>query len=120
MVSFVDEYRATFGVEPICKLLLIALSTYYDHLAKRRDVDHLSSRARKVWRQMKREGFDIARCTVERLMRSMGLQGGIPGKTVRTTVPDKSAPSPPDRVNRQFRVPAPKRLWVSDFTYVAT
>lgn len=143
MVSFVDEYRATFGVEPICKLLPIAPSTYYDHLAKRRDVDRLSSRARsdiamkieirrvfdanfqvygarKVWRQMKREGFDIARCTVERLMRSMGLRGVIRGKTVRTTVPDKSAPSPLDRVNRQFRVPAPNRLWVSDFTYVAT
>ena len=143
MVSFVDEYRSRFGVEPICKLLPIAPSTYYDHLAKRRDVDRLSSRARsdiamkieirrvfdanfqvygarKVWRQMKREGFDIARCTVERLMRSMGLRGVIRGKTVRTTVPDKSAPSPLDRVNRQFRVPAPNRLWVSDFTYVAT
>ena len=143
MVSFVDEYRSRFGVEPICKLLPIAPSTYYDHLAKRRDVDRLSSRARsdiamkieirrvfdanfqvygarKVWRQMKREGFDIARCTVERLMRSMGLRGVIRGKTVRTTVPDKSAPSPLDRVNRQFRVPAPNRLWVSDFTYGAT
>ncbi len=116
MVSFVDEYRATFGVEPICKLLPIAPSTYYDHLAKRRDVDRLSSRARsdiamkieirrvfdanfqvygahKVWRQMTREGFDIARCAVERLMRSMGLRGVIRGKTVRTTVPDKSAPA---------------------------
>lgn len=143
MVSFVDEYRSRFGVEPICKLLPIAPSTYYDHLAKRRDVDRLSSRARsdiamkieirrvfdanfqvygarKVWRQMKREGFDIARCTVERLMRSMGLRGVIRGKKVRTTVPDKSAPSPLDRVNRQFRVLAPNRLWVSDFTYVAT
>lgn len=109
MVSFVDDYQATFGVEPICKLLPIAPSTYYDHLVKRRDVDHLSSRARndiamkieirrvfdanfqvygarKVWRKMKSEGFDIARCTVERRRRSMGLQGVIRGKTVRTTV----------------------------------
>ena len=75
---------------------------------------------RKVWRQLQREGFDVARCTVARLMRMMGLQGIIRGKPVKTTVSDKSAPCPLDRVNRQFFAPAPNMLWLSDFTYVAT
>ena len=75
---------------------------------------------RKVWRQMQREGFDIARCTVARLMQSMGLQGVIRGKPVKTTIQDKAMPCPLDRVNRQFKAPAPNVLWVSDFTYVAT
>ena len=75
---------------------------------------------RKVWRQMNREGFTIARCTVERLMRDMGLHGVIRGKPVRTTISDKAALCPLDRVNRQFHAPAPNRLWVSDFTYVST
>jgi putative transposase len=75
---------------------------------------------RKVWRQMRREGFDIARCTVERLMREMGLAGVTRGKPVRTTVSNKAAPCPLDQVNRQFYAPAPNRLWVSDYTYVAT
>ena len=75
---------------------------------------------RKVWRQMLREGHDVARCTVARLMRKMGLQGVIRGKRVRTTVPDKAAPCPRDHVNRQFRPARPNMLWVSDFTYVAT
>lgn len=75
---------------------------------------------RKVWTQMKREGFDIARCTVERLMRDMGLAGVIRGKKIRTTIPDKAAPCPLDHVNRHFHAPAPNMLWVSDFTYVAT
>ena len=70
---------------------------------------------RKVWRQLQREGFDVARCTVERLMREMGLQGVIRGKPIRTTVSDKAAPCPLDKVNRQFHAPAPNRLWVSDF-----
>lgn len=112
MISFIDEHRSVFGVEPICRLLPIAPSTYYENVAKRLDVDRLSVRARsdialkieirrvfeanfrvygvrKVWRQLKREGFDIARCTVARLMRSMGLQGIIRGKPIRTTIPDK-------------------------------
>ena len=72
---------------------------------------------RKVWRQMQREGFDIARCTVERLMRDLGLQGVIRGKPVKTTISDKAAPCPLDQVNRQFHAPAPNMLWVSDFTY---
>ena len=74
---------------------------------------------RKVWRQLQREGFDIARCTVARLMKAMGLQDIIRGKPLETTFPDKSAPSPLDRVNRQFKALAPNRLWVSDFTYGA-
>ncbi|MEP0171825.1 MULTISPECIES: IS3 family transposase [Pseudomonadota] len=143
MISFIDEHRSVLGVEPICKLLPIAPSTYYHAIAKRVDAGLLSARARrdialkieirrvfeenfrvygvrKVWRQLQREGFDVARCTVARLMRAMGLQGIIRGKPVKTTFPDKSAPSPLDRVNRQFRAPAPNRLWVSDFTYVST
>jgi len=142
MISFIDEHRGLFGVEPICRLLPIAPSTYYENVAKRLDVDRLSIRARsdiglkieirrvfeqnfrvygvrKVWRQLKREGFEVARCSVARLMRSMSLQGIIRGKPIRTTFSDKSAPSPLDRVNRQFKAPAPNRLWVSDFTYVA-
>ena len=143
MISFIDEHRPVLGVEPICKLLPIAPSTYYDTVAKRTDVDRLSVRARrdvglkieirrvfdanyrvygvrKVWRQLQREGFEVARCTVARLMRTMGLRGTIRGKPVRTTFSDKAAPCPLDRVNRQFHAPAPNRLWVSDFTYVST
>jgi putative transposase len=143
MISFIDEHRSVLGVEPICKLLPIAPSTYYDTLAKRTDVDRLSVRARndmamkieirrvfnenfqvygvrKVWRQLRREGFEIARCTVARLMRMMSLQGIIRGKPIRTTISDKSAPCPLDRVNRQFRAPRPNMLWLSDFTYVAS
>ncbi|WP_144243799.1 IS3 family transposase [Brucella anthropi] len=143
MISFIDEYRSVFGVEPICRLLPIAPSTYYENVAKRLDINRLSVRTRidislkieirrvfeqnfcvygvrKVWRQLKREGFDVARCTVARLMRSMGLQGIIRGKPVKTTVSDKTAPCPLDRVNRQFYAPAPNMLWLSDFTYVAT
>jgi putative transposase len=75
---------------------------------------------RKIWRQLRREGFDVARCTVGRLMRSMGLQGVIRGKPIKTTIQDKAVPCPLDHVNRQFHAAAPNRLWVSDFTYVAT
>jgi len=143
MIAFIDDNRERHGVEPICKVLPIAPSTYRKHVAQRRDPLRLSARARrdlalkpeiarvfaenfavygvrKVWRQMRREGFAIARCTVERLMREMGLHGVIRGKPVRTTISDKAAPCPLDRVNRQFHAPAPNRLWVSDFTYVST
>jgi putative transposase len=143
MITFIDEHRPVLGVEPICKVLPIAPSTYYDTVAKRTDVDRLSVRARrdarlkieigrvfdanyrvygvrKVWRQLQREGFDVARCTVARLMKTMGLQGVIRGKPVRTTVSDKAVPCPLDQVNRQFYAHAPNRLWVSDFTYVST
>jgi transposase InsO family protein len=143
MIAFIDDHRGEHGVEPICKQLPIAPSTYHDHLAKRADPARLSGRARrdvelkpeisrvfeanfrvygvrKVWRQMRREGFDVARCTVARLMKDMGIEGVIRGNKIRTTIADKAAPCPLDRVNRQFRAPAPDMLWVSDFTYVAT
>jgi len=124
-------------------VLPIAPSTYRAHAAGRADPAKQSARARrdaalridirrvfeanfgvygvrKIWRQMKREGIEVARCTVARLMRDMGLAGVVRGKRVRTTVSDKTAARPLDRVNRQFCAPAPNRLWVSDFTYVAT
>ena len=123
MVGFIDAHRDAHGVEPICAVLPIAPSTYYDHLAKRADPARLSDRARrdealrpeirrvfeenwrvygvrKVWRQLRREGFDVARCTVARLMKDMGIQGIIRGKPHRTTIPDKKAPCPLDKVNR--------------------
>jgi putative transposase len=143
MIGFIDDQRQAYGVEPICKVLPIAPSTYHAHVAGRHDPARLSARARrdgvlkteidrvfkdnfgvygvrKVWRQMKREGFDVARCTVARLMKAQGLQGVIRGRPVRTTVSDKAAPCPLDLVNRQFRAPRPNVLWLSDFTYVAT
>lgn len=143
MIAFIDDHRGAHGVEPICKVLPIAPSTYHAHVAKRRDPARLSARARqdaalkiearrvfdqnfsvygvrKVWRRLKREGFDVARCTVARLMLDMGLQGVIRGKPVKTTISDKAAPCPLDHVNRQFKAPRPNVLWLSDFTYVAT
>jgi transposase InsO family protein len=139
MIAFISDHREAHGVEPICKVLPIAPSTYYADVARRRDPARLSARARqdaamkievrrvfdenfrvygvrKVWRQLKRDGFDIARCAVSRLMRDMGLQGAIRGKSVRTTMSDKAAPCPLDRVNRQFKAPRPNVLWLSDFT----
>ena len=143
MISFIDDHRQVYGVEPICKVLPIAPSTYYAHVTKRDDPEKLSARARrdmalepeivrvfkanfevygvkKVWRQMVRERFDIARCTVARLMRGMGLAGVIRGKSVKTTVQNKAVPCPLDHVNRNFKAQAPNVLWVSDFTYVST
>jgi transposase InsO family protein len=143
MIAFIDDHRASYGVEPICRQLPIAPSTYHAHRARRDDPSRLSGRtkrdaelrveiarvhaenfgvygARKVWRQLRREGFEVARCTVERLMRAMGLQGVVRGKRIKTTIPDPAQPCPRDKVNRQFQAPAPNRLWVSDFTYVAT
>lgn len=143
MISFIDEHRAVYGVEPICRVLPIAPSTYHAHAARKVDPSRLPARerrdvelipevrrvfaenfgvygVRKVWRQMKREGFEVARCTVARLMRRLGLKGVVRGKGVRTTIRDTSAPCPLDRVNRVFKAPAPNMLWVSDFTYVAT
>src|SRR5271165_6543280 len=143
MIAFIDDHREAHGVEPICEVLPIAPSTYRAHAAMRRDPAKGSARARrdavlrekirrvfddnfqvygvrKVWRQLTREGESVARCTVERLMRAIGLQGVVRGKPVRTTVSDKAAPCPQDKVNRQFQAPRPNALWVSDFTYVAT
>src|SRR3546814_11702582 len=76
--------------------------------------------ARKVWRQLRREGFDVARCTVERLMRAMGLEGAVRGKKLRTTISDRSVPCPEDRVNRRCWAPRPNALWLSDFNFVST
>jgi putative transposase len=143
MIAFIDDHREAYGVEPICKVLPIAPSTYHEHAAKQADPAKLSARAkrdaslkvevqrvfaenfevygvRKVWRQLRREGFEIARCTVARLMRTMDLRGVIRGKPVKMTVSDKATPCPLDHVKRQFRAPRPNVLWVSDFTYVAT
>jgi len=143
MITFIDDHRKEYGVEPICKVLPIAPSTYHEHKARQADPSRLPGRVqcdaalrmeikrvfdanfgvygvRKAWRQLKREGFAVARCTVARLMKSMGLAGAVRGKPARTTVSDKAASCPLDRVNRQFRAPAPNMLWVSDFTYVAT
>ena len=136
-------HRDTFGVEPICKVLRIAPSGYRRHAAQQRNPALRSARARrddalvpqiervwqanlqvygadKVWRQMNREGIAVARCTVERLMRRLGLRGVIRGKVVRTTISDRTTPCPLDRVNREFKAERPNQLWVADFTYVST
>ncbi|WP_157896558.1 IS3 family transposase [Acidovorax carolinensis] len=141
--DFIDKHRDTFGVEPLCKVLQIAPSAYRRHAALLREPHRRCERALrdeqlvpqiqrvwqanmqvygadKVWRQLGREGVVVARCTVERLMRKLGLRGVMRGKVVRTTVGDAKAPCPLDRVNRQFRAERPNQLWVSDFTYVST
>ena len=143
MTAFIAEHRDHYGVEPICKVLPIAPSTYYQHAARQRDRtlqprrmqrdDVLSQDirrvwdqnfqvygVRKVWRQLHREGRVVARCTVTRLMKRLGLRGVVRGKAVKTTVRDPARPCPLDRVNRQFRADRPNALWVSDFTYVST
>jgi transposase InsO family protein len=143
MVSFIDEHRRSYGVEPICEVLPIAPSTYYEQKARQADPSRLPARARrdavlredirrvwknnfsvygprKVWRQLKREEIPTARCTVERLMRDMGLQGAVRGRKFKTTIPDDSATRPADLVNRDFTATRPNQLWVADLTYVAT
>jgi transposase InsO family protein len=136
-------HRDTFGVEPICRVLQIAPSGYRRHAAQQRNPALRSARAQrddalvpqiervwqvnlqvygadKVWRQMNREGIAVARCTVERLMRRLGLRGVIRGKVVRTTFSDRTTPCPLDRVNRDFKAARPNQLWVADFTHVST
>ena len=143
MTGFVDAYRDDHGVEPICRTLEIAPSAYHERVRCRENPETASPRARrdarlmqeikrvfdenfqvygarKVWRQLLREGYSVARCTIERLMRVMGLQGVIRGRKPRTTMSDKAAPCPLDHVNRQFQAARPNLLWVSDFTDVAT
>jgi putative transposase len=141
--GFIDQHRQAYGVESICKVLQIAPSGYWRHAAQRRNPAMRCQRAKrdsaltqhiervwnanmqvygadKVWKQMNREDIAVARCTVERLMRRLGLQGVRRGKVVRTTVSDSKVLCPLDRVNRVFKAERPNQLWVSDFTYVST
>lgn len=143
MIDFIEDSRETFGVEPICKALQFAPSTYYDRRAILRDPERASRRAksdaamslridgawednrklygaRKIWHVLRRDGQAVARCTVERLMRALGIRGVVRGKRVVTTNPDTSLPCPDDKVNRIFKADRPNKLWVSDFTYVPT
>ena len=143
MVDFIDKHRDEYGVEPLCQILPIAPSTYYRSKQIIRCPEMRSPRviqderllpeisrvwhenrqvygARKVWLELNREGISVARCTVERLMKRLGLQGVRRGSKRITTIPDKSADKPADLVNRQFVAQRPNQLWVADFTYVAT
>jgi len=143
MVSFIDEHREEHGVEPICEQLPIAPSSYYEQKAREADPCLLPERvvrdaqlrediervwkenfgvygARKVWRTLIREDKHVARCTVERLMRQMGLQGVVRGRKRKTTIPDDTAARPADLVQRNFTAQRPNQLWVADLTYVAT
>jgi len=143
MVSFVNEHRECYGVEPICRELPIAPSTFYEHAARQVDAQRLPARvqsdtklkpevsrvyqenrqlygARKVWRQLRRESFEVARCTVARLMNAMGLQGVVRGRPCRTTIPTELQDHRPDLVERDFTARGPNHLWVSDLTYVIT
>jgi putative transposase len=156
VTAFIEEHRGQFGVEPMCKMLQIAQSTYYERRAIARDPDRASARAksdsalstkidtawqdnrklygaRKIWHVLLRDNEEVAPlsrfarkplpgngCTVERLMRQLGLKGVLRGKKVITTQPDTSQPCPDDKVNRQFMADRPNKLWVSDFTYVQT
>jgi transposase InsO family protein len=143
MIAYIDDHRDRYGVEPICQVLSIAPSTYYEHKTRARDPDRRSDRAkrderlnveikrvwednfrvygaRKVWLQLNRDGIEIARCTVARLMKVLGIQGVRRGRRIVTTVPDELLERPRDAVNRDFAVSRPNALWVADLTYVAT
>ena len=144
MIDFIDEHRAVYGVEPICSVLPIAPSTYYEQRARKQDPTKRPRREQrddelrpsiqrvwtenmavygvdKVWRQLAREDVSVARCTVERLMRGMGLQGAVRGRAFTvTTNADETAMRPPDLVDRDFSATRPNQLWVADITYVAT
>jgi len=143
MTRFIDTHREQYGVEPICRELPIAPSTYYESKAREADRSRLPARAhrdaqlrehiarvweenyrvygvRKVWRQLRREGVVVARCTVARLMRELGLRGVVQGSGVKTTTRVATLACPADRVNREFQAPRPNALWLADITYVAT
>jgi len=145
MSDFIEDHRTEYGVEPICAMLPIAPSTYYEHRARRRDPARRPARSRrdeqlreeiqrvyddsfdgvygakKVWRQLHREQVAVARCTVERLMRGMGLRGAVRGRAFKvTTMANEMAVRPPDLVEREFQASRPNQLWVADLTYVAT
>ena len=142
-VAFIDDHRKGLGVEPVCRALRIAPSTYYEHRSQISNPERRSERAkqdeylrpliqkvwdenfmvygpRKVWLELKRKGYRVARCTVERLMCLMGLQGAVRGKTKRTTIASDTDPRPLDLVQRDFSATRPNQVWVADFTYVAT
>jgi putative transposase len=144
MVTFIDQQRTTYGVEPICDVLPIAPSTYFRCKVQQRDPSQRSARAqrdavlkaiiqriwteqhqvygsRKVWKQMGREGLREARCRVRRLMRELGLTGAVRGRAWTTTTrPEGTTDQPTDLVHRQFTATRPNQLWLADFTYVAT
>ena len=143
MIAFIEDHKVVHGVEPICRVLPIAPSTFYAHAAIARDPDLASDRtkrdiidaekieeafddsgkrygARKIWHELRRNNHDIARCTVERLMKTLGIQGVVRGQKPITTNPDTSQPCPDDKVNRDFTAIMPNQLWVSDFTYVSS
>ncbi|KVZ32051.1 transposase [Burkholderia ubonensis] len=143
MMGFIDAHRDVYGVESICRILPIAPSTYYRRASRRSDPERWPARARrdaelkarirqvwdenfgvygarKVWRQLLRDGVKVARCTVERLMKAMGLQGVRRGRVVKTTQSNRATPCPLDKVNRQFQAERPNALWVADFTFVST
>ncbi|WP_107473642.1 IS3 family transposase, partial [Streptomyces sp. NRRL S-813] len=145
LVAFIDEHRDRFGgVEPICRTLTehgcqIAPATYYafkkrqlapsarsvrdeelkEEIKEVYETNYRVYGARKIWRQLNRQGHHVARCTVERLMRELGIAGAVRGKKVITTMPDPAAARAPDRLDREFVAPAPNRTWVADFTHVA-
>lgn len=143
MVDFIDTHRHAYGVEPICKVLPIAPSTYHRQQERKHYPERRSARAKrdeslkaeihrvwednhrvygahKMWKQLNREAMSVARCTVERLMKVLGLQGVRRGKRCVTTLPSEHADRPLDLVNRQFTAERPNQLWVADITYVAT
>jgi putative transposase len=138
MIAYIDANRDRFGVEPICQVLPIAPSAYYQHRRRRPSARAVRDAwlkveigrvhadnfgvygARKVWRQLGREGTVVARCTVERLMRELGLAGVRRGKPRRTTTPEAAAARPADLVERDFSAARPNQLWVADLTYVAS
>ena len=143
LTSFIDAHRGEYGVEPICRELPIAPSTYYESKARAADRSRLPARAhrdaqlrehiarvweenyrvygvRKVWRQLRREDLVVARCTVARLMRELGLRGVVRGSPVKTTTRVATLGCPADRVHRVFQAPRPNALWLADLTYVAT
>jgi putative transposase len=138
MITYIDDHKEVYGVEPICAVLPIAPSTYY--AAKTRPASSRSLRdaelkghivrvfetnrgvygARKIWRALRREGIEVARCTVERLMGELGIVGVVRGKPRRTTSADETAARPADLVDRQFAASRPNQLWVADITYLRT
>lgn len=142
-MGFIDDHRGQYGVEPICRVLPVAPSTYYLCKAREAQPEKRPARAqrderlrgevqrvwqtnqrvygvRKIWRQLNREGIPVARCTVARLMGGLGLRGEVRGRRCRTTVPSEVGEHPQDRVQRDFTAKRPNQLWVSDLTYVAT